>query len=82
MGKSWKIMKSVNGTKMRTNNNKTGFIINNKKIDNALLIANEFNKYFVSAGQTLDANLEATRINPIDFLQQNPCSMVWYGYSY
>ena len=35
-------MKSVIGTKRRTNNNKTSFIINNKRIDNALLIANEF----------------------------------------
>ena len=39
-------MKSVIGTERRTNNNKTSFIINNKKIDNALPIANEFNKYF------------------------------------
>ena len=69
-------MKSVIGTKRRTNNNKTSFIINNKRIDNALLITNEFNKYFVSVGQTLDANLASTSINPIDFLQPNPCSMV------
>ena len=40
MRKSWKIMKSVIGTKRKTNNNKTSFIINNKRIDNALLIAN------------------------------------------
>ena len=70
-------MKSVIGTKRRTNNNKTSFIINNKRIDNALLIANEFNKYFVSVGQTLDANLASTSINPFDLLQPNPCSMVF-----
>ena len=57
MRKSWKIMKFVIGTKRRTNNNKTSFIINNKKIDNALLIANEFTKYFVSVSQALAANL-------------------------
>ena len=43
---SWKIMKSVIGTKRRTNNNKTSFIINNKIIDNALLIANELKYIF------------------------------------
>ena len=32
MRKSWKIMKSVIGTKRRTNNNKS-FIINNKRIE-------------------------------------------------
>ena len=70
-------MKSVIGTKRRTNNNKTSFIINNKTIDNALLIANEFNKYFVSVGQTSNSNLASTSINLIDFLQPNPCSMVF-----
>ena len=70
-------MKSVIGTKRRTNNIKTSFIINNKRIDNALLIANEFNTYFVSVGQTLDANLAPTSVNPIDFLQPNPCSLVF-----
>ena len=61
-------MKSVIGTKRRTNNNKTSFIINNKRIDNALLIANEFNTYFVSVRQTLDANLAPNSVNLIDFL--------------
>ena len=56
---------------------KTSFIINNKRIDIALLIANEFNTYFVSVGQTLDANLAPTSVNPIDFLQPNPCSLVF-----
>ena len=37
MRKSGKIMKSVIGTKRRTNNDKTSFIINNKRIDNELL---------------------------------------------
>ena len=55
----------------------SSFIINNKRIDNALLIANEFNTYFVSVGQTLDANLAPTSVNPIDFLQPNPCSLVF-----
>ena len=52
-------------------------LINNKRIDNALLIANEFNRYFVSVGQTLDANQAPTSVNPINFLQPNPCSMVF-----
>ena len=56
---------------------KTCFIINNKRIYNELQIANEFNKYFVSVGQTLAANLKPTSINPIDFLQMNPHSMVF-----
>ena len=50
-------MKSVNGTKRQTNNKKSTFIINNKKCDNDLQLANEFNNYFVSVGQTLAAKL-------------------------
>ena len=38
-------MKSVIGTKRQTNNKKTIFIINNKKCDNDLQIANEFNNF-------------------------------------
>ena len=70
-------MKSVIGTKRRRNPRNTCFIINNKRIDNELQIGNEFNKYFVSVGQTLAANLKPTSLNPIDFLQMNPHSMVF-----
>ena len=70
-------MKSVIGTKRRTNPRKTSFIINNKRIDNELQIANEFNKYFVSVGQILAANLKPTSLNPIDFFQMKP--ILWYS---
>ena len=38
---------------------------------------NKFNKYIVSVDQALLANLKPTRLNPIDFLQTNPHSMVF-----
>ena len=66
-------MKSVIGTKR----GKTIFIINNKNCDNDLQIANEFNNYVVSVGQSLSAKLASARLNPIDFLQPNPHSMVF-----
>ena len=65
------------GTKRRTNPRKASGIINNKRIDNELQIVNEFNKYFVCVGQTLSANLKPTSLNPMDFLQMNPRSMVF-----
>ena len=36
-----------------------------------------FNNYFVSVGQTLASNLASTCLNPIDFIQLNPHSMVF-----
>ena len=56
---------------------KTTFIINNKKCDNDLQIANEFKQYFVSVGQTLAAKLPPASLNPINFLQPNPHSLVF-----
>ena len=51
--------------------------INNKKCHNDLQIANEFNNYFVSVGQSLAAKLAPASLNPIDFLKPNPHSMVF-----
>ena len=70
-------MKSVIGTKRKTNSNTIIFITNNKIIVNVLHIANAFNNYFFSVGQTLAANLAQTSVNPTDFLQPIPCSMVF-----
>ena len=76
MGKSWKIMKSVIGTKRQTNKKKLFIIINNKKCDNDLQIANEFNNYFVSVGQTLEAKLPPASLNRL--ISYNPIHIVWY----
>ena len=65
------------GTKRQTNSKKPTFIINNKKCDNDLQIANEFNNYFVSVGQNLAAKLPPASLNPINILQPNPHSMVF-----
>ena len=45
------------------------FNINNKTIDSELQIANEFNNYFVSIGQTLASHQTLTTLNPLNSLQ-------------
>ena len=68
-------MKSVIGNKRKSHQTNKRFIINNNTIENELRIANEFNNYFVSIGQTLAAIQVSTNLNPLDFVQNNSYSM-------
>lgn len=76
MRKSWKIMKSIIGKQDKTIKKVSYFLINNKKIDNEIRIANEFNNYFVSVGPTLASNIEITHVNPLEHVNNNLQSIV------
>ena len=54
--KSWKIMKSVIGSKRKYTQKVSSFNINSKNIINEQHIANEFNNYFISVDPTLAEN--------------------------
>ena len=76
--KIWEIINSVRGTKRRSI--KPNFIINDKRINDRRVIANEFNKYFVSLAPSLNKvylDENGLRVNDItdftDFLHEK-CS--------
>ena len=55
--KTWELINSIRGKQKRQI--KPLFVIDNKKISNRRIIANEFNKYFVSLASNLNENYNA-----------------------
>ena len=80
--KTWEIINSIRGKQKRQI--KPSFIINNEKITNRRIIANEFNKYFVSLASNLNENystLGEIRISSIpdfsDYLPRSCTSSIY-----
>ena len=62
--KTWEIINEIRGK--QKSSCKSHFIIDNEKVSNRRVIANEFNKYFISLASTLnDAYNEGIEIRPI-----------------
>ena len=53
------------------------FIINNKTITNPAEVANEFNKYFVSIGQTLSRNVQSNRSYDEYLVENTNCQLIF-----
>ena len=54
------------------------FIINNKTITNPAEVANEFNKYFVSIGQTLSRNVQSNRSYDEYLVANTNCQLIFH----
>ena len=57
--KIWKIIKEIRGK--HKNDIKPLFIINNERILNRRIIANEFNKYFISIANTMNEKVQESK---------------------
>ena len=53
------------------------FISNNKTITNPAEVANEFNKYFVSIGQTLSRNVQSNRSYDEYLVENTNCQLIF-----
>ena len=69
-------MKSVIGSKRKSTQKVSFFIINSKNIINEQHMANQFNNYFISVGPTLTEKLPPTDLNPIECVGCNANSMI------
>ena len=61
--KSWKIMKQVLGKQSKSITNQPCFNIKGKTVNDASIIANSFNDYFVSVGPTLADKIEISDLS-------------------
>ena len=74
--KTWQLINELRGK--GRHNNKPLFVINNEKITNRRVIANEFNKYFISIAEKMNTNSDEINIQESSiphFTQylKNPC---------
>ena len=60
--------------------NKSYFMLNNERIENDIIISNEFNNYFVSVVSTLASKINDNSCNPLDYIQSNVQSMAIPNY--
>ena len=78
--KTWEIINDIRGK--RKSSCKSNFIIDNEKVSNRRVIANEFNKYFISLASTLnDTYSEGLDIRPVtpfnEFLKNSNDSSIF-----
>ena len=75
--KTWSIIKDTRGKKNVQKKDTSEFIINNKTITNPAEVANEFNKYFVSIGQTLSRNVQSNRSCDEYLVENTNCQLIF-----
>ena len=75
--KTWSIIKDTLGKKNVQKKDTSEFIINNKTITNPAEVANEFNKYFVSIGQTLSRNVQSNRSYDEYLVENTNCQLIF-----
>jgi len=69
-------MKTVIGKQTKSIKKVSYFLINEKKVDSEVRIANEFNNYFVSIGQELASKIKTNTVNPLAYVTNNRDSIM------